>query len=221
MYLDRLQAGLDTVELGPIVGIMESEILSLPEACASIGLESSAVSALLTANRFHDERLNDDEKGAVYLYTTNVLYRRLNEALRNPNRGKVDVYFHYLRLFLEAYSKAIVAKKPPTLYRGINKNLTSLYKEGTSVTWWTISSCTPTISVAKSFGGGSPTGTLFHVQTKSAVPIMHLSAYKSEEEYVLAPGTVLKVERVCKLPNLATQIYLREESNTNSERLVR
>jgi len=152
--------------------------------------------------------LDDNEKGAIYLYTTSVLYRRLNEALRNPNRSKVKVYFNYLRVFLQAYAN--MKAKSRVLYRGINKDLSKQYAKGATVVWWNVSSCTPNINVAKNFGGGSSSGTMFHVKTRTAVPIMHLSAYQSEEEYILAPGTALKVETVVSKPNHATEIYLEE-----------
>jgi len=182
---------------------------SLPEACDGLGLRSAAESAVKRVGEFASEAgLSPDEKGAIYLYTTNCLYRRLNEALRHPNRNKVTVYFEYLRVFLEAYSK--MKAKPLSIYRGIRKDLSSQYTEGSLVTWWTVSSCTPNINVAKNFGGGSVGGTLFHVEAKSSVPIMGLSAYKSEEEYVLAPGTVLKVNKVEKKAGQAVQIYLEE-----------
>ncbi|CAB9517985.1 Uracil-DNA glycosylase [Seminavis robusta] len=208
MYLERLQAGLDLTELAPILGIMASELCSLPDACDNMGLRSAADSAVKRAAKFAVAGLGEDEKGAVYLYTTNCLYRRLNEALRNSNRGKVKVYFEYLRVFLEAYSK--MKPKPRSLYRGISRDLSGQYKEGSKVTWWPVSSCTPNINVAKGFGGGSPGGTLFHVKAVSAVPIQHMSAYPNEEEYVLAPGTVLKVVKIEKKPGQAAQIYLEE-----------
>mmetsp|Transcript_3204 Transcript_3204/g.9017 ORF Transcript_3204/g.9017 Transcript_3204/m.9017 type:complete len:118 (+) Transcript_3204:311-664(+) len=110
---------------------------------------------------------------------------------------------------MEAYGK--MKPKPISIYRGIGKVLASQYKVGSEVTWWNVSSCTPNISVAKNFGGGHPGGTLFHVKAKTAVPIMHLSAYQSEEEYVLAPGTVLKVNEVKKQAGNAVQIFLEEE----------
>lgn len=208
MYLDRLQAGLDLTELKPILGIMDVQLLALPEACDEMGLKSTAISALSKVQKFNEKVLDDNEKGAVYLYTTNVLYRRLNEALRNPNRSKVKVYFNYLRVFLQAYAK--MKAKPRVLYRGINKDLSKQYAEGAKVVWWNVSSCTPNVNVAKNFGGSSSSGTMFHVKTQTAVPIMHLSAYQSEEEYILAPGTTLKVESVVKKPNHATEIYLEE-----------
>mmetsp|Transcript_8775 Transcript_8775/g.18981 ORF Transcript_8775/g.18981 Transcript_8775/m.18981 type:complete len:975 (-) Transcript_8775:238-3162(-) len=209
LYLERLQAGLDLAELEPIVGIFASELCTLPDACEELGLRGAAESAVEKVSEFSAAGLSDDEKGAVYLYTTNCLYRRLNEALRHPNRNKVQVYFEYLRVFMEAYGK--MKPKPISIYRGIGKVLASQYKVGSEVTWWNVSSCTPNISVAKNFGGGHPGGTLFHVKAKTAVPIMHLSAYQSEEEYVLAPGTVLKVNEVKKQAGNAVQIFLEEE----------
>eukprot|EP00957_Ditylum_brightwellii_P077115 5860726-Ditylum_brightwellii.AAC.1 len=83
--------------------------------------------------------------------------------------------------------------KPRVLYRGINKDLSKQYAKDATAVWWNVSSCTPNINVAKNFGSGSSSGTMFHVKTRTAVPIMHLSAYQSEEEYILAPGTELSL----------------------------
>ena len=208
LYLERLQAGLDLTEMSPVVGVLTLQLCSLPEACAGLGLKAAAESAVKSVCHCSASGLGEDEKGAIYLYTTNCLYRRLNEALRNPNRDKVKVYFEYLRVFLEAYGK--MKPKPRSLYRGIHKDISAQYKVGSMVTWWPVSSCTPNKNVAKAFGGGSANGTLFHVKAVTAVPIMHLSAYQSEEEYVLAPGTVLKVEKIEKKPGETAQIFLEE-----------
>lgn len=78
-----------------------------------------------------------------------------------------------------------------------------------------MSSCSTNLAVAKSFGSG---GTLFHVKAKNAVPIMKLSAYKSEEEYVLAPGTQLEVLKVEMQSKSLIEIFLEEKE---SDRLVR
>lgn len=115
----------------------------------------------------------------------------------------------YLHLFINAHKK-LPGKKTMTLYRGIRKDLTPEYKKGSTVTWWSVSSCTPNIAVAKGFGGGSSDGTLFQVVTKTAAPIMALSAYKSEEEWILAPGTLLKVVSVTKKAGQAGVINLEE-----------
>ena len=81
-----------------------------------------------------------------------------------------------------------------TLFRGINKSIKHQYKKGSNVVWWSISSCTPKKSVASTFSGSS--GTIFEVKAKTAISIRQLSAYPDEEEYVLAPGTLLKVVNV-------------------------
>jgi len=64
---------------------------------------------------------------------------------------------------------------------------------GSEVTWWGVSSCTPKLSVAQGFLGSSGPRTLFSVKTNTAVPIQELSAFKAEEEFILAPGTRLRV----------------------------
>jgi len=73
MYLDRIQAGLDPTDLPPIFGIMESELLPLPEACSALGVSLAAHSAVASVAHVSTPGLSQDEKGAVYLYTTNCL----------------------------------------------------------------------------------------------------------------------------------------------------
>ena len=210
MYLERMQAGLQTkmAKLEPITGVMAMKKEELPVACSDLGLKGAAATAVKAVQSVKAEGLSKHEKGAIYLYTGNSLYRRVNAALRDADRSKVTPYKAYLRQFLDAFDK--LPGHEGKLFRGINKDLRSEYKQGSTVTWWSVSSCTPNIGVAQMFGGGLPSGTLFVVEAKTAVPIMDLSAFKSEEEYVLAPGTQLRVVSVTKKPGQAAVITLRE-----------
>lgn len=212
MYLERIQVGLDTsTELEPIEGVLKMAARPIAEACTPLGLQWAAKEALdmMKDQTLSAPTLTADEIAAIVLYTGNSLYSRLNEALRSPNREKVRAYYAYLLLFLRAHDK--LPSKEMQLYRGIGKNLSSQYAKGKTVTWWNVSSCTDNIEVARGFGGGSYNGTLFHVKSTTAVPIMHLSMYKGEDEYVLAPGTQIKVVKVLKGGGKApSQIFLEE-----------
>mmetsp|Transcript_54616 Transcript_54616/g.90542 ORF Transcript_54616/g.90542 Transcript_54616/m.90542 type:complete len:112 (-) Transcript_54616:317-652(-) len=96
------------------------------------------------------------------------------------------------------------------LYRGVALDLSSMYPKGSEVTWWSISSCTPSLSVASGFAKSSKkSSTLFHVTAISSVSIRHLSQFKSEEEYILAPGRVFRVSDVKHTAGLV-EIFLDE-----------
>jgi len=129
------------------------------------------------------------------LYTTNYLYKALNAALRDPNRKKTEQYFLYLKLFLSGLEK--LPSSGRQLYRGVAMDLAHQYKVGSAVTWWAVSSCTPSLDVATSFSGASKAkSTLFIITAKRSVGIREFSQYKSEEEYILAPGTQFEVTKV-------------------------
>mmetsp|Transcript_26642 Transcript_26642/g.46443 ORF Transcript_26642/g.46443 Transcript_26642/m.46443 type:complete len:370 (-) Transcript_26642:163-1272(-) len=224
MYLERLQAGLQCAapELAPIDGVLAHPLLHLPDACRPLNLVAQAEAAVRANEGGNDgggasaAALDAHERGAVYLYTGNALYFRLNQALRDQDRARALPYYGYLRLFLEAYGK--LASSAGEFYRGIRKDLTREYREGSTVTWWSVSSCTPNLGVARSFGGGSDGGTLFRIRCKAIVPIMEFSAYKGEEEYILPPGTQLTVTKVSKRKGAAAEIFLEQ---TGEENLVR
>lgn len=209
MYMERLQSGLDKVTtLEPIQGIMDTRAVGLQEACKALALESPAAASMKAVESRERGELSSDEAASIHMYTGDSLYRKLNEVLRSPDREAVNVYFSYLRLFLTALKRAPAGNVP--LFRGIKKDLAHEYPEGSTVVWWAVSSCTPNLKVAKSFGGGMKGGTLFRVQAKTAVPIKALSAYVEEEEFVLAPGTALKVVRVDRPASGAVEISLEE-----------
>jgi hypothetical protein len=52
--------------------------------------------------------------------------------------------------------------------------------------------------------------TLFHVKADTAVGIQHLSAYKHEQEFLLAPGSQFKVSKVVKNAKGQSEIHLEE-----------
>jgi len=208
MYLERMRDGLDISgdELADITGIAAEVIKSLPEACKELMLERPAEASVNKVKAMKCGELTADEAAAIHLYTTNCLYKKLNEALRSLDRQKVKRYFSYLRVFLEAIGKLPASNK--MLYRGVALDLTTQYKQGTEVTWWAVSSCTPELKVAKQFSGGAKQ-TIFLIDASRGVGIRELSQYKNEEEFVLAPGTSFKVDKVVSKGQVH-EIHMRE-----------
>merc|ERR1712050_540935 len=126
--------------------------------------------------------------------------------MRDPERSRAHPFFSYLRLLFAGLevlcraSRAQNVQKPCALWRGVHLDLQQDHPPGSEVTWWGASSCTPVLSVAKGFLGSSGARTLFTVKHLSAVPIKEYSAFRGEEEWLLAPGTKLRVEKVEKKP---------------------
>jgi hypothetical protein len=158
-----------------------------------------------------------EQVAALYLYTmSHSFYRQLNAAMRDPERSNAHAFFGYLRLLfagLDVLGKASQARnvqKPCELWRGVHLDLQQDHPPGSEVTWWGASSCTPKISVAQGFLGSSGPRTLFTVKHLSAVPIKQYSAFRGEEEWLLAPGTRLRVEKVEQKGGGLSQITLVE-----------
>jgi len=154
---------------------------------------------------------------ALYLYTMETaFYRQLNAAMRNEDRSKAPPFFGYLRLLFSALQSlagsASTSSKPKmqSLWRGVGLDLSDDHPVGSEVVWWGASSCTPKMSVAKGFLGSSGNRTLFCVQHSSAIPIKAYSAFRGEEEWLLAPGTRLTVESVAKKGGGLTEVKLVE-----------
>jgi len=151
--------------------------------------------------------LSTEEAAAVYMYTTNYLYKQLNDALRARDRKQAARFLSYLRLFLHSLDKLPRAAR--SLYRGVGMDLSAAYKKGSEVTWWAVSSCTPSMAVASGFAASAKTRTLFHIKAVSSVSIRHLSAYQHEEEYILAPGRQFRVANSTRKAGLV-EIFLEE-----------
>ncbi len=86
------------------------------------------------------------------------------------------------------------------MWRGVSLDLRAQYPLGRTVTWWGVSSCTSQLGVAKGFLGSRGKRTLFEerqeVTPARAVGIRDFSAFTGEEEFILLPGTQLKVTEV-------------------------
>ncbi|WP_306325288.1 ADP-ribosyltransferase domain-containing protein [Streptomyces venezuelae] len=201
LYLERLTSVKDEgLVLPAVTGVFDTPLMDFRKAV-------EPVSHVLARLDRHIERsstfgasssghgLTADQVSALHLYTCeSAFYREINAVLRSPDRERLVPYLPYLRLLFSAM-EALPAQTRP-LWRGVALDLRSQYPQGRTVTWWGVSSCTSELGVAKAFLGGRGRRTLFEVTPARAVAIRRFSAFTGEEEYILAPGTQLKVTDV-------------------------
>ncbi|MFG3310261.1 ADP-ribosyltransferase domain-containing protein [Streptomyces wuyuanensis] len=204
LYLDRLSGVKDEgLVLPEITGVFDTPLMDIREAVAPVtallsGLDRHVDRSYEFGKRRADEAsagLSPDAIAALYLYTCeSAFYREINAILRSPDRSRLVPYLPYLRLLFSAVSQLPVRTGP--LWRGVSLDLRAQYPLGRTVTWWGVSSCTSELGVAKAFLGGRGRRTLFEVVPARAVGIRDFSAFTGEEEFILLPGTQLKVTDV-------------------------
>merc|ERR1719440_6362 len=214
-----LRMGFDEVEADtdapPISGVMN---ISVPSTLADCGVGGASI----TSSTRQGEQLAGKQAGnptkkmsghlyaSIMLYTSNAIYQDLNKCLRDQNRSKIMKYFKYLRLLFDAMDH--LPKEKRTLWRGISVDLfgSKDYEAGKTVTWWSVTSTTADINVAKNFTKGcGGKCTLFTIETKTSTDISQMSFFGSEKESLLAPGTVLEVISKKQNGNVA-EIHLKE-----------
>ncbi|WP_445276838.1 ADP-ribosyltransferase domain-containing protein [Streptomyces sp. DSM 41033] len=204
LYLDRLAGVKDEgLVLPAITGVFDTPLLEFQEAVGPVvsllpGIDRHVGRSYEFGKRRADEEageLSADAVAALHLYTCeSAFYREINAVLRSPDRTKVVPYLPYLRLLFSAVSRLPAHTAP--LWRGVSLDLRAQYPLGRTVTWWGVSSCTSEAAVARSFLGSRGKRTLFEVTPARAVGIRRYSAFTGEEEFILSPGTQLKVTGV-------------------------
>ncbi|MFE6935050.1 ADP-ribosyltransferase domain-containing protein [Streptomyces sp. NPDC057699] len=204
LYLDRLAGVKDEgLVLPAITGVFDTPLLEFQEAVGPVvsllpGIDRHAGRSYEFGKRRADEEVGElsaDAVAALHLYTCeSAFYREINAVLRSPDRTKVVPYLPYLRLLFSAVSRLPAHTAP--LWRGVSLDLRAQYPLGRTVTWWGVSSCTSEAAVARSFLGSRGKRTLFEVTPARAVGIRRYSAFTGEEEFILSPGTQLKVTGV-------------------------
>ncbi|MEU0301780.1 ADP-ribosyltransferase domain-containing protein [Streptomyces sp. NPDC006175] len=204
LYLDRLASVKDEgLVLPAITGVFDTPLLDFQEAVSPVASLLAGIGRHVEQSHDFGKRRADELAGeltadaiaALYLYTCeSAFYREINAVLRSPDRAKVVPYLPYLRLLFSAVSRLPAHTRP--LWRGVALDLRAQYPLGRTVTWWGVSSCTSEVGVARSFLGSRGKRTLFEVTPVKAVGIRRFSAFTGEEEFILSPGTQLKVTDV-------------------------
>ncbi|MEU4085870.1 ADP-ribosyltransferase domain-containing protein [Streptomyces aureus] len=205
MYLERLTSVKDEgLVLPSITGVFDSPLMDFENAVAPVSAALSGLTGYIRRSRDFGKQRADQSAGgglsadaiaALHLYTCeSAFYREINSVLRSPDRTRVTPYLAYLRLLFSAVSELPSYTQP--LWRGVSLDLRAQYPVGRTVTWWGVSSCTSELNVARAFLGSRGKRTLFEVTPARAVGIKRFSAFTGEEEYILTPGTQLKVTEV-------------------------
>lgn len=211
LYLERLTSVKDEgLVLPPITGVFDTPVMDFRKAVEPVSRVLANLDRYIErSSRFAETKIAEAEAGggpygdglsadaisALYLYTCeSAFYREINAVLRSPDRERLVPYLPYLRLLFSAVAGLPAQTRP--LWRGVGLDLRSQYPLGRTVTWWGVSSCTSELSVARAFLGSRGKRTLFEVTPARAVGIRRFSAFTGEEEYLLAPGTQLKVTEV-------------------------
>ncbi|AZQ70252.1 uracil-DNA glycosylase [Streptomyces luteoverticillatus] len=206
LYLERLAGVKDEgLALPAITGVFDTPLMEFRDAVAPVAELLSGLGQHVDLSHDFGKRRADEAAGAgglsadaiaaLYLYTCeSAFYREINAILRAPDRSRIVPYLPYLRLLFSAVS-GLPARTEP-LWRGVSLDLRAQYPVGRTVTWWGVSSCTSKLGVARAFLGSRGKRTLFEVTPARAVGIQNFSAFTGEEEFILAPGTQLKVTDV-------------------------
>ncbi|GAA0931350.1 ADP-ribosyltransferase domain-containing protein [Streptomyces thermoalcalitolerans] len=205
LYLERLASVRDEgLVLPAITGVFDTPLMDFQDAIAPVAkvlpglkghIERSHEFGKMRADEPEGAGLSAEAIAALYLYTCeSAFYRELNAVLRSPDRSRLVPYLPYLRLLFAAVSQLPTRTEP--LWRGVPLDLRSQYPLGKTVTWWGVSSCTSEPNVARAFLGSRGKRTLFEVVPSRAVGIRSFSAFTGEEEFILLPGTQLKVTEV-------------------------
>ncbi|GCD92724.1 ADP-ribosyltransferase domain-containing protein [Embleya hyalina] len=204
LYLERLAGVKDEgLELPPITGVFDTALMDFRDAVTPVAeLLSGLDRHVERSHEFGRKRADETDGGlsadaiaALYLYTCeSTFYREINAILRAPDRAGVVPYLPYLRLLFAAVSHLPARTEP--LWRGVPMDLRAQYPLGRTVTWWGVSSCTSEVGVARAFLGSRGKRTLFEVTPARAVGIRRFSAFTGEEEFILLPGTQLRVTSV-------------------------
>ncbi|WP_229842861.1 ADP-ribosyltransferase domain-containing protein [Streptomyces tanashiensis] len=208
LYLERLTSVKDEgLVLPPITGVFDLPVMDFRKAVEPVTRVLANLDGYVErSSRFAETKvaeaeaaggpgLSADAISALYLYTCeSAFYREINAVLRSPDRERLVPYLPYLRLLFSAVADLPAQTRP--LWRGVALDLRSQYPLGRTVTWWGVSSCTSEPGVARSFLGSRGRRTLFEVTPTRAVGIRRFSAFTGEEEYILTPGTQLKVTDV-------------------------
>ncbi|CAF4099514.1 unnamed protein product, partial [Rotaria sp. Silwood2] len=196
----------DSKTVGPIIGYAEEPLLPLADACIPLipiifNILAYVSTALEHTPDYPSDGLTRDESASIFLYTTEwkdehrSLYSALNETLRTADPEQLQPWFKYLKLLLTALVKIPFAPQQ-TVWRGIRKDLRLEFPRGTSVIWWSFSSCTTTLPVLENdlYLGYEGPRTLFSIEVFNAKDVRDHSYFRNEDEMLMLPGTYMEVQ---------------------------
>ncbi|CAF0982538.1 unnamed protein product [Adineta steineri] len=201
--------------LNSIIDYVNEPLLSLIDACQPLFIFipnlSDYIEIALEKSKIIKDNLTQDESASIYLYTmklleeSNSFYILLNNKLKNTfNSNELRPWYKYLKLFLTALSK-LPFTSSQVVWRGIKRNISDEFREGSHILWWSFSSCTSSLQLLQSdiYLGNVDQRTLISIETINGKFIQQHSQFNKEEEILLLPGTYMKVQsKLNPSPNL-------------------
>lgn len=215
---------LENKNLPAICGYWSVKLVSLEQALQPIEplIEElgRSIKAAKKYCRFPSEHgLTHDESAAVYLYTMEAgessFYLVLNQALRSENRPALRPWFAFLKLFDRALNKLPTVKG--SLWRGIPGSVNGNFRKDQELTWWSISSCSTSLTVIKNFLGSETNSTMFMIEAVNGKDVTGYTNFPTENEVLLGLGTQLYVkDDALKLGglNIVHLVELSEDGDT-------
>lgn len=210
---------LSIIMKSPLLQI-EEIIKPLTDLIDDIETKHYVIKQQLSANNVH--HLTLDELGAIHLYTweelprTKCVYYLVNQAIRRGLSEELHVWYPYLNLLLTALNKLPSIDPHCTVYRGVRScDLSNKYNDDGIYTWWTFSSCLPSIDRMKtgSFLGKEGVRTVFKIDCYSGKRL----PWSEDDEVILMPGFRFQiVGKLRSLDDLNT-IYIREIAPSSLE----
>jgi hypothetical protein len=79
------------------------------------------------------------------------------------------------------------------VWRGVNKDVSTAFKRGQKITWWSVSSCSKSVDIISGFLDKAPQSTLFNIECSAGKCIAEYTNYPSEDEVIFMPGTTFEV----------------------------
>ncbi|CAD8201346.1 unnamed protein product [Paramecium pentaurelia] len=151
---------------------------------------------------------------AIRLYTSNLIYQKLNNDLRTSD---YQSWKKYLKCLMEGFRHLKYYKG--VAYRGIkNYQNTKIYQKGKTVQWNEVSSVSLNQKVAQNFSNNK--GMIFNVELISAKDISNISLYQGEEEVIMYPFSTFVIDKIHVNPNQPHIVTMRELPLPRSENVL-
>ena len=141
--------------------------------------------------------LTEDEATALYLYTTDAVYTKLNAGLRDPgaNAAELNAVTPFARLLDAGLSKLPSVDRTQVIRGGSFEFGSS---KGDIIRWRAFTSASKNGKTALQFAGNAGRRCMFYILSKTGKHIRRYAepGFKGEEEVLFRPGTPFRVEDV-------------------------
>ena len=219
-FLEQMHPVGDPPHLREAIGsIAQAGVISAEELSAGCDVAEAKAKALQDERGADPYGLNSHEIGAINLFTQNVLYAALNDALRSQEQERIAPFWPYIQLLNAALDKLPAAHG--TVFRGIKlpgsrmyseQSLNQLKEQNFPEIWWAFSSTSSSLAAVNEFLGEDERVIFVVEGGSSARDVRVYSHYQQEDELLLPCGAVFAVQ-TCSCP--ATKLLLVHVKQSN------